>query len=222
MKSFEIDSQHPQLKEFVLSLPQRFEAGEGTSIREARNSLRIFHTDGMEVVVKSFGIPNILNRIIYGTFRPCKAKRSFRYASLLRKNGIGSPQPLAWISYRKGLLFGRSYYVSLRSGCPYTFEDLMKGQVEREEEVLRAIAHTTARLHDARMLHKDYSRGNILIGFSPDGEIEIELIDLNRIRFFHTISVEKGLQNMFERLPVSSHQHDIMKKAYREARSKTT
>ena len=219
MKSYEIDSQHPELKEFLFSLPQRFEAGEGISIREARNSLRIFQVNGLEIVVKSFRIPNFLNRLIYGTFRSSKAKRSFRYASLLRKNGIGSPQPLAWISFRKGLLFHRSYYVSLCSQCPYTFENLMNGQIEREGEVLQAIARTTAKLHDAGMLHKDYSRGNILIGFGSDGEVQIELIDLNRIRFFRTISLEKGLQNMFERLPVSSRQHDIMKKTYREART---
>lgn len=221
MKSYEVNPLYPELKTFLFSLPQRFEAGEGTSIREARNSLRIFQVEGMEVVVKSFGIPNLLNRLVYGIFRSCKAKRSFRYASLLLKNGIGSPLPLGWISFRKGLLFGRSYYVSLRSSCPYTFENLMKGEVEREEDVLRAIALTTARLHDGGMLHKDYSRGNILIGFRPEGTIQIELIDLNRIRFCRTISVEKGLQNMFERLPVSSRQHDIMKKTYREARSNT-
>lgn len=221
MISFRIDPQHPELEEFVRSLPHRFAVGEGTSIREARNSLRIFQTNGMEVVVKSFGIPNVLNRWIYGTFRASKAERSFLYASMLLKQGIDSPQPLAWISFRKGLLFGQSYYVSLRSSCPYTFEDLMKGQLERENEVLEAIARTTARLHDAGMLHKDYSRGNILIGFRPDGEIQIELVDLNRIRLRRIIPAEKGLQNMFERLPVGSLQHEIMKNAYLEARRKT-
>lgn len=187
-------------------------------IRKARNELRELEFDGQHYVVKSFAVPNFFNRLIYGTLRQGKAERSYRYAQMIRDHGIGSPAPVAWLSEKRCGLFTRSFYVSLKSTCPYTYADVMAGLVEHEEEVLVAIARTTARLHKAGMMHKDYSRGNILIGFGPNNEVIIELIDLNRIRFHRHISVQQGLDNLFDSLPATPQQHQIMEQAYREAR----
>ncbi len=208
---------HPDyrhLETFVRSLPQRFSRGEGTLIHDGRNQLRTYTYEGLRLVVKSYKIPHLLNRLVYGFLRSGKAQRAYEYALLLRRDGFGSPQPVAWSAERTaGILFGRSYFVSLQSECPYTYADLMAHRIEREDEVFRAIGRLTARLHNRGMIHTDYSRGNILIGFAPDGTIRLELIDLNRLRF-HKISLEEGLHNLFERLPADKKQRALMQDAY--------
>lgn len=207
------------LTDFVASLPQRFESGEGEVIYDGRNQLRRFVVDGQRLIVKSFRTPNFINRIAYGWLRSSKAQRSFEYAARLRSLGIGSPAPVGWITERRGLLFGRSFYACLESALPYTYKDIMAGTLapDLEHRALEAIGLTTARLHDAGMLHKDYSRGNILFGPTADGNISVEIIDLNRIRF-GTVSIEAGLANLFERLPATPEQRAIMEAAYRNIR----
>lgn len=205
--------------DFFHAMPAIFSTPRGEIIHDRRNQLRRMSYGGHRFVVKSYKVPHPVNRLVYGMFRPCKAKRAFEYAELLRRQGIGSPRPVAYYTERLfGVFFGKSYFVSLESECPYTYEDVMHHRVEREDEVLQAIGKLTARLHNAGMVHMDYSRGNILIGFGPGGEVRLELIDLNRIRF-RTLSVKEGLNNLFERLPVDCHQHTVMKKAYIHGRT---
>lgn len=205
--------------DFFRAMPAIFSTPRGEIIHDRRNQLRRMSYGGHRFVVKSYKVPHLVNRLVYGMFRPCKAKRAFEYAELLRRQGIGSPRPVAYYTERLfGVFFGKSYFVSLESECPYTYEDVMHHRVEREDEVLQAIGELTARLHNAGMVHMDYSRGNILIGFGPGGEVRLELIDLNRIRF-RTLSVKEGLNNLFERLPVDCHQHAVMKKAYIHGRT---
>lgn len=55
--------------------------------------------------------------------------------------------------------------MSLKSECPYTYRNLLEETFTGDKEkVLRAIARTTAALHENGFLHKDYSGGNILLG----------------------------------------------------------
>lgn len=215
-----INPAYESYREFISRVPQILCTDEGNVIRKARNELRELDYKGQHFVVKSFAIPNLINRVAYGWLRSGKAQRSFENAEYLISHGIGSPEPVAWIAERQGLFYSHSYYICLKSECPQTYADILSGQVEREDEVLEAIAQTTAHLHAIGLLHRDYSRGNILIGFQGDGSIQIELIDLNRIRYHQSISVEAGLQNLFERLPVTPHQHEVMEQAYRKARKR--
>ena len=116
---------HPQFKDvegFLASLPERFLRQEGTVIHKGRNELRRMSYGGKEFVVKSFHRPNIINRFVYGIFRPSKAKRSYNNALLYQQIGVGTPCPVGYLNVRSGGLFDRSYYVTLASDCPYTYE----------------------------------------------------------------------------------------------------
>ena len=204
-------------KEFLVkALPVFFENQQGKLIHDGRNKLREFQWGDITVVVKSYQTPNLINRIAYGLFRSSKAQRSYEYADLLRSKHIGSPEPVAWMTERNGLFFTRSYFVSIKSTCPYSYKDLIGGQFPEQEKYLRAIARTTAALHENGMLHKDYSRGNILFGESATG-INVEIIDLNRIRF-RSISQEEGCKNFAERLPATEEMRHIMAEEYAKAR----
>ncbi len=199
---------------FIKALPWSF-GFTGAVIHSGRNELREMSYGGMDVVVKSFHVPNLVNRIAYGLFRPSKARRSYEYAWKLLDAGIGTPFPVGYCSRRDGLLFGRSYYVSRKSDCPYTYADLLKRPFENQEEILRAIARTTARMHECGFLHKDYSRGNILFRVE-EGRVKVEIVDLNRIRF-RTVGLETGCRN-FERLPGTRDMFAVLADEYAKAR----
>lgn len=212
-----IHQDYDYLTTAVKTLPVLFSTRQGQVIHEGRNELRQLKMHGCNVVVKSFAIPNLINRIVYGTFRSSKAQRSFENALKLLDKGIGTPFPIGYYTERNGLLFAHSYYVSMQSECLHTYADLFEGKAVAEESVLKAIARTTALLHEAGFLHKDYSRGNILFSVDKASDtVKVEIVDLNRIRF-QSIDMECGCKN-FERLPGPKEWFRIMAKEYASVR----
>ncbi len=205
-----------ELKDFMLSLPQRFRNGEGVVIHNGRNQLRRISYEGTDYVVKSFRRPNVINRFVYGTLRPSKAKRSLANALLLQSLGIGTPQPVGYLNIRKGLTFGESYFVTIASTCPYRYEDLFTQDFPYADKVLRGIGELTAKLHNNQLAHKDYGRANILFEELPDGQVRLELVDLNRM-YHGELDITKGCKN-FERLPATPHMHRVMAESYAAAR----
>lgn len=209
---------HPDFKgveDFVASVSERFQNGEGLVIHKGRNELREIEYDGQVFVVKSFHRPNFINRFVYGIFRPSKAKRSYDYAGKFLSIGVGTPQPVGYLNVRKSCLFDKSYYVSVKSDCPYVYQDLFNQKFEYEEEVLRAIGRITALLHEHGFAHKDYGRENILFQKTVDG-IKLEIVDLNRM-YIGPIDMKMGCKN-FERLPATPQMHRWMAEEYAKAR----
>lgn len=185
------------------ALPAYFRFKAGELIHSGRNEIRVLNWGDLKVVAKSFGKPNPINKIAYGLFRASKAKRSYEYAKLLQSIGVGSPEPVAWYSERALLLFSKSYYVCLPSACKNSYLDLLSPEFPTElvKPVAKAIAHTAATMHNHGIIHRDFSRGNILFSVNKSGNVDVEIIDLNRIRF-HTIGIEEGCLN-FSRLPAN-------------------
>lgn len=209
---------HPDFKHlesFILSIPERFKANEGKVIHKGRNELRTLEYDGVRYVVKAFRKPHIINRFVYGIFRPSKAKRSYDHAQLLMNIGVGTPQPVGYMNIRSGLLFDRSYFITLESDCPHLYQELFEKKFEYEEEVLRAIGRMTAVLHEHGYAHKDYGRANILFKQTTEG-IKLEVVDLNRMAI-GPLDIKAGCKN-FERLPATPQMHRWMAEDYAQAR----
>lgn len=196
-RKLEIHPDYSSLLPFVLLLHTDFER-EGILLHKGRNEVKAFCHNDFDLVVKSYHIPRYFNRIIYGLFRASKAERSYRYAWILKEKGIGTPAAVAFVTYRRWFLFEKSYLVTVKSQCPYTYRDFATHTFDNQDEILSAIAHTTALLHENNLLHKDYSAGNILFRMTETG-VDVEIVDLNRMRFGE-VSMKMGCQN-FERLP---------------------
>lgn len=215
-RSVEINDNYSFLRPYITIMPILFANDFGKVIHKGRNELREMNINGINLVVKSYKIPNIINRIVYGIFRSSKAERSYRYAHMLRDNGIGSPVPVAYYTERNGLLFSHSYFVSLKSECQNTYFDLINHEFSNAENIVKAIARVAAQMHEKGYLHKDFSRGNIL--FKDNGEnILIDIIDLNRIRF-KKIGIDEGCKN-FERLPATPQIHRWLADEYAQVRN---
>ena len=81
--------------------PNVFAAGEGTVVYKGRNELRKMTYGGLDLVVKSFHRPNLINRFVYGVFRPSKAKRSYDHARMYQEIGVGTPLRSVILMYAK-------------------------------------------------------------------------------------------------------------------------
>ena len=210
-----INPEFARFNDQVKAISAYFQFDCGTVVHDHRNQIRQLNWLGETVIAKFFASPNIVNRLAYGLFRKSKARRSFEYAELLRKSGIGSPEPIAYYEERCLLFFGKSFYVCLKSECDHSYADLMNGDYPNDEEPLRAIAQTAANMHNLGMIHKDFSRGNILFRYTDNG-VKTEIIDLNRIRF-HKVDIHEGCRN-FSRLPGTERMMAIFADEYAKQR----
>lgn len=216
-RSIFVNPNYNDVSDFMDTLPERFDAGEGKVIYKGRNEVRLMEWGGYQLVIKSFTKPNIINRIAYGIFRGSKAKRSYLNAQSFINIGVGSPQPVAYMEVRDGIFLAKSYYVSLMSQCPYVYEDLFSSQTEHCEAVCREIGRITAILHNNGFAHKDYGRRNILFRIKEDGKAYLEVVDLNRM-VIGKIGFHDGCRN-FERLPATPQMQRWMAEEYAAGRS---
>ncbi len=212
---FKVSNVFYELSSFVENLPQIFD-DEGEVIYSGRNILKKFIINGYSIVVKSYCAPVWINRFVYRFFRKTKAQRSFEYAGLLRNLGIGSPAPIGYYVEQKGLFIGRTYFACLESALRNEYRDMSKKKFENEDLILKAVADVTAKLHENGILHTDYSTGNILFD-EVDGQIAVEIIDLNRIRF-RKVNIYRGCRN-FDRLPGTQHMLKVLSDEYAEKRN---
>lgn len=208
---------YEKMEGFLLSLPSLFQKGEGELIHDGRNQLRILTYEGEKYVVKAFKKPVFINRLVYGIFRPSKAKRSMENALLLKSIGVGTPEPIGYINLRKKFLFTRSFFVTRLSTCSYRYDMLFQQHFDYEEKVLREIGRITAKMHEHGISHLDYGRGNILFDKMPSGEIRLELVDLNRIKH-GPVDMVRGCKNL-ERLPATAQMHRWIAEEYAKARN---
>ena len=205
-----INPEYKELFQFIKSLPENFN-NSGEVLRNIRNEIRLINVGSFKLVVKSYKVPNFINKIAYCGFRRSKAERAYEYAKLLLSKGIGSPVPIAYITEKKKGLFYKSYFVSLFSECQYNYYDLFEKVFERKKEILESIAKTTAQMHENNFLHQDYTGGNILFN-DKESDIPIEIIDLNRMSF-RKINIKTGCKN-FGKLRATEDMLEIMAKEY--------
>lgn len=189
-----INPKYAYLQRQIEGIPKFFE-NEGDVVYDGRNILKRVNLDNVDVVVKSFKKPHIINRVVYSFFRQSKAERSYIYSMEIQKHGFDTPEPVAMIEqYQRGLL-SHSYYVCCYDGGE-TVRCLMAGKVAGNEDKLLAFARYTVALHQAGILHLDYSPGNILIHQNDSNEYCFSLVDVNRMQLLAEIDCDTVCRNM--------------------------
>ena len=190
-----INPQYKDLTDFIKNLPLEFE-NSGEIIYSARNIIKKFMINDIALTVKRYKVPLRINQLIYTFFRPTKAERAYKYAQYLLSTGIKTPEPIAYIEVKHGGIFYQGYFISQAEDYPRLMREFHDG-IHGQENILDAFAAFTVKLHEAGILHLDYSPGNIL--FKTEGnKVSFSLVDLNRMRF-GKLSQEQCLRN-FDRL----------------------
>jgi serine/threonine protein kinase len=186
-----------EFKSFLENIDTYF-AQNTQTIHKARNELKVIPFNDINTIVKSFKVPNILNKIIYSFLRDSKAKRSYEYSLRISKF---VPKAIGYIEFYESGLLNNSYFISEKFEYTYTIREALKKKLNKTEDeynkIYRAFAKFTYELHEDNIFHHDYSPGNILIKDTDDG-LEFKIVDINRMSF-STLDESKRAQN-FEKL----------------------
>ena len=167
------------------------EGGEGE-----RNTIKNLTSQNLNLNIKSFKVPHLVNRIAYSFFRKSKANRSFEYANDLIKKGIKTPKPFAYFEYSNLKLLHKSFYVSEQISYNLTFRELTTDlNYPDYDTILREFTRFTFDLHEKGVNFLDHSPGNTLIKKNDNtGKYDFYLVDLNRMNF-HVMSFEDRMKN---------------------------
>ncbi|TRX41369.1 lipopolysaccharide kinase InaA family protein [Flavobacterium restrictum] len=179
-----------------------------------RNTIKLFEFEGKTINIKSFKVPNLINKVVYKYFRKSKAKRSYEYATLLLEKGIGTPQPMAYFENFNWLGLEKSYYISEHLQVELTYRELVEiPDYPNHETILRQFTRFTFDLHQHGIAFLDHSPGNTLIKKEANGKYSFYLVDLNRMAFHDQMSFESRMQN-FSRLTPKKEMIAVMSNEY--------
>jgi len=178
---FIINPSYISFQDFLINI-KRYFTDNDTTIHKARNELKIIQFQEISTVVKSFKIPNIINKIAYTYFRDSKAKKSYNYALKIEKY---TPKPIGYIEFYTNELLDESFFISEEFSYDFTIrKPLLDKNFESKDAIFKAFARFTLELHNDGIFHNDYSPGNILIKKSSSGYI-FKVVDINRMKFMH-------------------------------------
>ncbi|MGE4420317.1 MAG: hypothetical protein AB7D38_10885 [Sulfurimonas sp.] len=159
---------------------KRYFSNSNNSIHKARNEIKIIDFEGESFVLKSFKVPNLLNKIVYTFFKASKAKKSYENSL---KIGDFAPKPIGYIEFKRFGLLDESYFVSEHFDYDFTIREvLMDSSFKDREKVFQTFVKFTFLLHEKEIFHLDYSPGNILIK-KENGEYRFKIVDINRMEF---------------------------------------
>jgi hypothetical protein len=177
-----------------------------------RNVVKITDFNGQPINIKSFKIPNIINKVVYRFFRKSKAKRSFEYANKLLNFKINTPKPLGYVEFLTPLFLENSYYISKQLTYDFTIRELVDNpNFEDFENIVRQFTQFTFFLHQKGINFLDHSPGNTLIIKKGDAYV-FYLIDLNRMKF-EKMDFHKRMKN-FAKLSPKDKMLEIMADEY--------
>ncbi|APG59985.1 Kdo domain containing protein [Christiangramia salexigens] len=210
MKSIWNEKYKPLESEILDCIRNFDETGE--TLYDGRNKIKIFRIGEYILNVKSFRVPNLVNKVAYKFVRKSKAERSFDYASYLIGKGIGTPEPVACFEEESGVSFGKSYYVSAHVNYDLTYRELVQdSEYPDHERILRGFTRFTYGLHENNVLFLDHSPGNTLIEKRGE-DYKYYLVDLNRMKFKELSDTER--YKNFSRLTPKEEMVEIMADEY--------
>ena len=197
----------------ILEILQNQKKASGTILQKQRNLVTQHRlSNGAEVVIKSFRVPNLLNRFIYKYFRKSKAQRSFQFAVKLKSYDIGTPKPLFYKEDSNWIGLKESYYVSEYQPYDFTYRELTTNfSIPDYEKILRAFTRFTYALHTSGINFLDHSPGNTLIQKNGK-DYNFFLVDLNRMHF-GTMNFKERIKN-FAKLTIHKDMVRVMSNEY--------
>ena len=196
MRKTYLNPKYEALRQYVEGIPEIMES-QGTYIYGGRrNLIKLFEApDGTKLNVKRFKKPSLINNIIYSTgIRKPKGERAFKYPQILLQKGIETPEAVAYIEIRNALgLLQDCYFISIQCAYAHLLYEVGNAEEGTYEPLAQALAGLAAKMHDAGVVHQDFSPGNILWDVI-DGEYRFSIVDINRMKF-GPVSMAEGAQN---------------------------
>jgi len=209
-----LNKRSEDIKEFLLNIKSYLQANKNT-IHKARNEIKVINHQNIDLVVKSFKIPNILNRVIYTFICNTKAKKSYEYSLKIEDF---TPKPIGYIEFYENFLLKSSYFVSEKFDYDFTIREvLLEENFPQKEQICKSFALFTYFLHEKGIYHLDYSPGNILIK-KQNGEFIFKIVDINRMKFI-SLDINLRMKN-FSKLWAKDEDLKIIVKEYAKIANK--
>lgn len=189
-------------------------AQQGTLIASnTRNVVKYFNINGTKINIKSFKVPNPVNRIVYRYLRKSKARRSFENARFLLSKGLLTPEPLTYLEYHDGLGLTSSYYICRQLDDIVELRKVIddKNFADRKM-ILKKYTAYFFRMHELGIEFLDNSPGNSLIQKNAT-EYDLYLVDLNRMNFKKSLGIKQRMNN-FSRLTTDREILEIIAEEY--------
>ncbi len=160
-------------------------------LRDRRNRLwNIAHPlDGRRQLTVKFNRPRGSKRLLY-LCKPSKGLRHWNTASKMLQKGISTPLPVAFYERHRNSGVRDSYYIcqyipgafSSRQVC----NAFRQGQTEYrgldKQQWFDLLTGFICNMHNAGILHRDLSVGNLILTQEDDGKITPYLIDIGRAK----------------------------------------
>ncbi len=206
---YELNTKYSNLQPLIDDIEAYFQQSKQV-LHAERNEIRVVEFEGEDYVIKSFKVPNVVNRFVYRYLRASKAKRSYLYSLRLGKKLC--PEAIAYIEKYKSGLLDHSYYISRHFDYDFTIRPVfLEKDFANRVEVLEKFSEFTYQLHQKDILHRDYSPGNILIK-QENSQYQFKIVDVNRMQF-KILSLQDRLMN-FARLMMDDETLAILIKPY--------
>lgn len=189
-------------KNEIIDLVKNFYSSGDILVKGNRNEIKIFNNKPFNLNIKSFKIPILINSIIYKYFRKSKAERSYEYALKLINKNIGTPIPVAFFENLNFIGLKDSYYICEHVNFDFMFRDLIETENFPDlENILRQFTRFSFDLHEKGIEFLDHSPGNTLIKKTTDRNYQFFLVDLNRMKFHQSMSLETRIKNLCRLTP---------------------
>jgi len=164
-------------------IPAEFAAEVLQAGRNAVTAVRLPTSEGppLEIVVKSFGVRgwHRLKTLLVDS----KARRAWTGARALVRAGLSTPAPIAYLESRKKGRIDRAFFLAARERGAEEIRGLLRRLPEAElGPLVSALARAIRGGHDAGVVHRDLSDGNVLVRRGADGSFRFLFLDTNRVK----------------------------------------
>ena len=143
-----LNPKYHQLHDELLQVARNFESS-GKEIYHGRNVIRLVEIDGLRLAVKRYGRMPLKHRVATRFYKTNKAKRAFVTSLMLKERSFESPEAVAFLCDRHGVLDATHYYVSIYSDYRHSMRDIPTLDGAFREEVTKSFARFAAQLHNS-------------------------------------------------------------------------
>ncbi len=140
-----LNPKYHQLHDELLQVARNFESS-GKEIYHGRNVIRLVEIDGLRLAVKRYGRMPLKHRVATRFYKTNKAKRAFFTSLMLKERSFESPEAVAFLCDRHGVLDATHYYVSIYSDYRHSMPrhpHARRGFPRRGDEEFRPFRRTT-------------------------------------------------------------------------------